>query len=80
MLELRSPTLIEIIRFVIDTIMRKMTQKKQSMYICPFCKKNIASSKKTEVFYRSNWVDGCFECFDLSIAESNIVGFQEKTY
>ncbi|PIZ66327.1 hypothetical protein CO051_05325 [Candidatus Roizmanbacteria bacterium CG_4_9_14_0_2_um_filter_39_13] len=60
--------------------MRKTSQKTQSVYECPFCKKIIPSSKKTEVFYRSTWVNGCNECFDLSITEKTVVGFQERNY
>ncbi len=60
--------------------MRKLHLNNQPMYLCPFCKKNIVSSKKTEIFYRSHWIDGCFECFGLSISEATIVDFQGKSY
>lgn len=60
--------------------MRKILQKKQIMYLCPFCKKNVVSSKKTEVFYRSHWINGCFECFVLSISELTTVSFQKNNY
>ncbi|KKQ02053.1 MAG: hypothetical protein US11_C0001G0012 [Candidatus Roizmanbacteria bacterium GW2011_GWA2_36_23] len=61
-------------------MMRKPLQKIPLQYNCPFCKRNIAFSKKTEVFYRSQWINGCFECFSLSISEATITGFQGKTY
>ncbi len=58
--------------------MKKITEKNEIMYLCPFCKKNVVSSKKTEVYYRSRWINGCFECFALSINEVTNVSFQEK--
>ena len=60
--------------------MRKISQKKQIMYLCPFCNKNVVSSKKTEVFYRSHWINGCFDCFALSIDELTMSRFQIKNY
>lgn len=54
--------------------------KKQIMYTCPFCKKSVPFSKKTEVSYRSHWIKGCFECFELSINEATIAKFQQKSY
>jgi len=58
--------------------MYKKLQKNQTMYICPFCKREIVSSKKTEIYYRSNWMNGCFECFQLSISSLTTVDFQAK--
>jgi len=60
--------------------MKKLTQKIPLQYNCPFCKRDIASTKKTEVFYRSHWINGCFECFALSISEVTNISFQEKNY
>ena len=60
--------------------MRKIAPKKHLMYLCPFCKKDIVSSKKTEVFYRSQWINGCNECFALSISELTNTSFQAKIY
>lgn len=60
--------------------MYKKILKVSLQYNCPFCKKNIPSSKKTEVFYRSQWINGCFDCFALSISEQTGVEFQEKDY
>jgi hypothetical protein len=50
------------------------------MYICPFCKDEIVSSHKTEVFYRSRWIKGCNNCFDLSINILTSKAFQTKDY
>lgn len=58
--------------------MRKLLKKIPLQYNCPFCKRDIASSKKTEIFYRSHWINGCFDCFALSISESTTLGFQAK--
>ena len=60
--------------------MYKKIQKNHPQYNCPFCKRDITSSKKTEIFYRSHWINGCIECFALSISESTIDNFQEKNY
>ncbi|OGK17810.1 hypothetical protein A2866_02280 [Candidatus Roizmanbacteria bacterium RIFCSPHIGHO2_01_FULL_39_8] len=60
--------------------MRRFSKKNAVKYICPFCKKEIVSSKKTEIFYRSSWIKGCYECFSLSINESTLVSFQGKNY
>lgn len=60
--------------------MYKKIQKIQLQYNCPFCKKDIISKKKTEVFYRSHWINGCFDCFALSINELTTVDFQQKNY
>jgi hypothetical protein len=60
--------------------MYKKIQKVPLQYQCPFCKRDIASSKKTEVFYRSHWINGCCECFALSISEPTTINFQEKEY
>ena len=50
------------------------------MYICYFCKSEIEASKKTEVFYRSKWIYGCYDCFIVSINKEMAVGFQDKNY
>ena len=60
--------------------MYKKIQKIPLQYNCPFCKRDIPSSKKTEVFYRSHWINGCNECFELSISEATTIGFQEVDY
>lgn len=60
--------------------MKKLLQKVPPQYNCPFCKRDIASSKKTEVFYRSHWINGCNECFDLSISELTMREFQTENY
>lgn len=58
--------------------MRKPIHKMQLQYNCPFCKKDIVSSKKTEVFYRSHWINGCNDCYALSINELTMRRFQTK--
>jgi hypothetical protein len=60
--------------------MKKLKEKVQIQYNCPFCKRDIVSSKKTEVFYRSHWINGCYDCFELSINTLTIARFQEKDY
>ena len=50
------------------------------MYTCPFCKKDIVASKKTEVCYRREWINGCYDCFALSINKETNAVFQERTY
>jgi len=50
------------------------------MYNCPFCKKDIVSSKKTEIFYQNHWIKGCYECFGLSVSELTTVSFQQNNY
>lgn len=57
-----------------------MIQKDRPVYRCPFCKKEIVSSKKTEILYRSNWIKGCYDCFSLSISELTTMSFQTKDY
>ncbi len=52
----------------------------ETMYICPFCKSEIVSSHKTEVFYRSKWINGCNNCFNLSIDLPTAHIFQTKNY
>lgn len=52
----------------------------RARYICPFCKIEIVSSKKTEIYYRSSWIKGCNDCFDLSIGALTNTDFQTKTY
>lgn len=56
--------------------MKKLLKK----YQCPFCKREIISSKKTEIFYRSDWINGCFDCFSLSISKLTTADFQQKNY
>lgn len=60
--------------------MYKKIQKIPLQYNCPFCRRDIPSSKKTEVFYRSHWINGCFECFALSINELTMDRFQIRNY
>jgi len=60
--------------------MKKISQKTVHTYFCPFCKKEIISSKKTEIFYRSSWINGCNDCFALSISELTTADFQAKNY
>lgn len=60
--------------------MYKKNLKNQTRYICPFCKKDIVSSKKTEIYYRSNWTNGCYDCFASSINELTTVDFHQKNY
>ncbi|PIV09267.1 hypothetical protein COS31_00980 [Candidatus Roizmanbacteria bacterium CG02_land_8_20_14_3_00_36_15] len=60
--------------------MYKRIQKNQTMYQCPFCKRDIVSSKKTEVYYRSYWMNGCIDCFILSISKATSIDFQTKNY
>ncbi len=50
------------------------------LYTCFFCKTNIKSSKKTEIFYRSEWIKGCHDCFALSIDLETAKNFQLKDY
>ncbi|OGK18025.1 hypothetical protein A3G67_04405 [Candidatus Roizmanbacteria bacterium RIFCSPLOWO2_12_FULL_40_12] len=52
----------------------------RARYICPFCKIEIVSSKKTEIYYRSSWIKGCNDCFDLSIGALTNTDFQTKVY
>ena len=49
-------------------------------HICPFCKVELASSHRTEIFYRSEWIKGCHECFDLSISSLTAKPFQIQDY
>ena len=60
--------------------MKKILKNNQVKYSCPFCKKTITSSKKTEVFYRNQWINGCCDCFVLSIGELTRVNFQKNNY
>jgi len=72
--------IVPVFKEKLNKYMRKKIQKTQLQYICPFCKKIIVSSKKTEVFYRSHWINGCFDCFALSISEPTTLFFQKKDY
>ncbi len=56
------------------------SKKNKPRFVCPFCKGDIKSSSKTEIFYRSNWIEGCYECFSLSIGSVTGTAFQEKEY
>lgn len=58
----------------------KVKKNNKAMYICPFCKNEIESSHKTEILYRSKWINGCNDCFDLSINILTIKSFQTKEY
>lgn len=60
--------------------MKKLQKRDLVKYRCPFCKKVIISSKKTEIYYRSDWIEGCYECFSLSISETTTASFQAKEY
>ncbi|QQG44605.1 MAG: hypothetical protein HYW86_01695 [Candidatus Roizmanbacteria bacterium] len=60
--------------------MKKLSKNNHLKYHCPFCKKEIISSKKTEVFYRNQWIDGCYDCFALSINELTRINFQKNNY
>lgn len=60
--------------------MKKNPQMNQIMYVCPFCNKSVVSSKKTEVHYRSDWINGCYDCFALSINELTTSNFQDRNY
>jgi len=60
--------------------MKKTTLKIPLQYHCPFCNKDIVASKKTEIFYRSSWINGCYDCFSLSIDQLTTVSFQAKNY
>lgn len=60
----------------------KLSTKKEHclMYVCNFCKTEIKASKKTEIYYRSSWIDGCNNCFALSINPETSKEFQAKDY
>jgi len=60
----------------------KLSTKKEHhlMYVCYFCKAEIQASKKTEIFYRSSWINGCNDCFALSISPATAKIFQTKEY
>ena len=58
--------------------MKKTVRKDLHTYICPFCGKNVLFSKKTEISYQNHWINGCNECFALSINEQTMFRFQEK--
>lgn len=60
--------------------MKKLLKKDCPKYNCPFCKNEIVSSRKTEVFYRNHWIDGCFDCFALSINDLTKSSFQTTNY
>lgn len=49
-------------------------------YTCYFCKASIKASSKTEILYRNTWIDGCYDCFVLSITKATAAEFQQKTY
>lgn len=61
-------------------MMKHPKKYKGPSYICFFCKSEIKASSKTEVFYRSDWIDGCAKCFALSIAEDTSKVFQSTDY
>lgn len=56
----------------------KIRKNKNATFICPFCKNDIIASKKTEVFYRDQWIDGCSNCYILSIELSTAQEFQQQ--
>lgn len=57
---------------------RKVQKSKLVSFNCPFCKKNIPISVKTEICYRSNWIDGCSECYIKSIEKATYSNFQTE--
>lgn len=58
----------------------KLKKSTRAMYTCPFCKTEIVASKKTEIFYRSGWLNGCNDCFALSINALTTKAFQTADY
>jgi hypothetical protein len=57
------------------------TKKNNSRkFTCYFCKKSINASSKTEILYRNSWIDGCCDCFVLSITKATAAEFQQKEY
>ncbi len=58
---------------------KRIPKNKNTSFICPFCKNNIVASKKTEVLYRSVWVDACSDCYIQSIEKSTHSSFQSRT-
>lgn len=58
--------------------MQKIRKNRNIEFKCPFCQKDIVSSKKTEVLYKNNWVDGCSDCYILSIEKSTYSSFQSR--
>ena len=55
-------------------------EKTKAKIICPFCKNEIFSAHKTEIFYQSSWINGCNDCFALSINSVTSKDFQSKDY
>ncbi len=45
-------------------------------YTCPFCQQTIKASSKTDIFYKSDWIKGCYDCFALSIDKNAVLTFQ----
>lgn len=60
-------------------ILRNKTSSRVE-FICPFCGRGIKFSSKTEIYYRTTWVDGCSSCFALSIDKNTAASFQQKDY
>lgn len=54
-----------------------MKKQDSVQYICPFCKESIKASSKTDIYYQSMWVKGCFNCFALSIDKKSMELFQQ---
>lgn len=61
-------------------IFRIKKKPNRTMYICPFCKNKIVSSHRTEIHYRGDWINGCNNCFTLSISLITANVFQTKNY
>ena len=57
---------------------KQVNKNNQIKYTCPFCNEDIKASSKTEIFYRSNWVKGCYNCFALSINKTTMQSFQQR--
>lgn len=55
---------------------KKVRKNKEANFSCPFCNKNIPASVKTEIFYKSSWIDGCSECYIQSIEKPTHLTFQ----
>lgn len=55
-------------------------KKNPLQYKCPFCDADIKASRKTEILYRNQWINGCYDCFALSIDTVTVISFQKKDY
>lgn len=61
-------------------MMFKLKSDNRLRFECPFCKNEIVSSRKTEIFYRNKWINGCSDCFGMSIDTLTRNSFQIKNY